>query len=179
DIMTTAIRSQIPSVDKAQFIVSFAALKPTDAPATITQNEFMRRMKEMAQMQPGGGFYGQMPDNYELVINTNQPVIKKIVELATSSLEDRVAPIRSEIETLNNEISNLQKDSADSSKSSELAEKQSKVADLRKSEEDIIKGYSSEQPKIRQVIDLALLQSNLLKGESLNDFIKRSVDLLD
>ncbi|MDE5874464.1 MAG: molecular chaperone HtpG, partial [Muribaculaceae bacterium] len=179
DIMTTAIRSQIPSVDKAQFIVSFAALKPTDAPATITQNEFMRRMKEMAQMQPGGGFYGQMPDNYELVINTNQPVIKKIVELATSSLEDRVAPIRSEIETLNNEISNLQKDSADSSKSSELADKQSKVADLRKSEEDIIKGYSSEQPKIRQVIDLALLQSNLLKGESLNDFIKRSVDLLD
>ncbi|MDE6335286.1 MAG: molecular chaperone HtpG, partial [Muribaculaceae bacterium] len=179
DVMSTVIRSQIPEVEKAQFIVSFAALRPDDAPATITQNEFMRRMKEMAAMQPGGGFYGQMPDNYELIVNTEQPVVKKIIELATSSLENEVAPIRSEIETLNNEISAARKEATDKKEAApDMTEKENKVADLRKKEEDIIKKYASEQPKVRQIVDLALLQSHLLKGESLNEFIKRSVALL-
>ncbi|MDE6077078.1 MAG: molecular chaperone HtpG, partial [Muribaculaceae bacterium] len=179
DIMTTIIRSQIPEVDKTQFIVSFAALRPEDAPATITQNEFMRRMKEMAAMQPGGGFYGQLPDSYELVVNTEQPVIKKIIELATSSLEDEVSPVRAEIELLNNEITASRKESEDKKdQAPDLSEKENKVADLRKKEEDIVKKYASEQPKIRQIVDLALLQSHLLNGESLNEFIKRSISLL-
>ena len=179
DIMTTMIRSQIPEVDKTQFIVSFAALRPEDAPATITQNEFMRRMKEMAAMQPGGGFYGQLPDSYELVVNTEQPVIKKIIELATSSLEDEVSPVRAEIELLNNEITASRKESEDKKdQAPDLSEKENKVADLRKKEEDIVKKYASEQPKIRQIVDLALLQSHLLNGESLNEFIKRSISLL-
>ncbi|MDE5882946.1 MAG: molecular chaperone HtpG [Muribaculaceae bacterium] len=179
DVMSTVIRSQIPEVEKAQFIVSFAALRPDDAPATITQNEFMRRMKEMAAMQPGGGFYGQMPDNYELIVNTEQPVVKKIIELATSSLENEVAPIRSEIETLNNEITEARKEATEKKEAApDMTEKENKVSDLRKKEEDIIKKYASEQPKVRQIVDLALLQSHLLKGESLNEFIKRSVALL-
>ena len=179
DIMTTMIRSQIPEVDKTQFIVSFAALRPEDAPATITQNEFMRRMKEMAAMQPGGGFYRQLPDSYELVVNTEQPVIKKIIELATSSLEDEVSPVRAEIELLNNEITASRKESEDKKdQAPDLSEKENKVADLRKKEEDIVKKYASEQPKIRQIVDLALLQSHLLNGESLNEFIKRSISLL-
>ena len=179
DIMTTMIRSQIPEVDKTQFIVSFAALRPEDDPATITQNEFMRRMKEMAAMQPGGGFYGQLPDSYELVVNTEQPVIKKIIELATSSLEDEVSPVRAEIELLNNEITASRKESEDKKdQAPDLSEKENKVADLRKKEEDIVKKYASEQPKIRQIVDLALLQSHLLNGESLNEFIKRSISLL-
>ncbi|MDE7109638.1 MAG: molecular chaperone HtpG, partial [Muribaculaceae bacterium] len=93
DIMTTVFKSQIPEVENTQFIVSFASLSPDAAPATVTQNEFMRRMKEMAQMQSGGGFYSQMPDSYEIIVNTAQPSVKKLVELATSSLQDRVAPI--------------------------------------------------------------------------------------
>ena len=180
DIMSTVIRSQIPAVENTQFIVSFASLKPTDAPATITQNEFMRRMKEMSQMQPGASFYSQMPDNFEIIVNTNQPVVKKIVELATSSLQDRIAPLRSEIEVLNNEISKAQKEAADKKEQApDVSEKQKKVADLRSEEEKLIAQYASEQPKVRQIIDLALLQSNLLKGESLNEFIKRSVSLMD
>ncbi len=179
DVMSTLVRTQIPEVEKAQFIVSFAALTPGDAPATITQNEFMRRMKEMAAMQPGGGFYGQMPDNYELIVNTSQPVVKKIVELATSSLENEVTPVRSEIETLNNEITAARKEAADKKETApDLSEKENKVAELRKKEEEIISGYAKTQPEVRQIIDLALLQSNLLKGESLNAFIKRSVQLL-
>ncbi|MDE5886688.1 MAG: molecular chaperone HtpG [Muribaculaceae bacterium] len=180
DIMSTVIRSQIPAVENTQFIVSFASLKPTDAPATITQNEFMRRMKEMSQMQPGASFYSQMPDNFEIIVNTNQPVVKKIVELATSSLQDRIAPLRSEIEVLNNDISKAQKEAADKKEQApDVSEKQKKVADLRSEEEKLIAQYASEQPKVRQIIDLALLQSNLLKGESLNEFIKRSVSLMD
>ncbi len=179
DVMSTLVRTQIPEVEKAQFIVSFAALTPGDAPATVTQNEFMRRMKEMAAMQPGGGFYGQMPDNYEPIVNTSQPVVKKIVELATSSLENEVTPVRSEIETLNNEITAARKEAADKKETApDLSEKENKVAELRKKEEEIISGYAKTQPEVRQIIDLALLQSNLLKGESLNAFIKRSVQLL-
>lgn len=179
DVMSTLVRTQIPEVEKAQFIVSFAALTPGDAPATVTQNEFMRRMKEMAAMHPGGGFYGQMPDNYELIVNTSQPVVKKIVELATSSLENEVTPVRSEIETLNNEITAARKEAADKKETApDLSEKENKVAELRKKEEEIISGYAKTQPEVRQIIDLALLQSNLLKGESMNAFIKRSVQLL-
>ena len=180
DVMSTVIRSQIPQVEKAQFIVSFAALKPTDAPATITQNEFMRRMKEMSEHQPGGGLYAQMPDSYEIIVNTKQPIVEKIIELASSSLQDRVAPIRAEIETLNNEISAAQKE-ADEKKTPapDLSDKQHKVADLRSEEEKIVSEYAKEQPKVRQIIDLALLQSHLLHGENLNDFIKRSIDMLD
>ena len=180
DVMSTVIRSQIPQVEKAQFIVSFAALKPTDAPATITQNEFMRRMKEMSEHQPGGGFYAQMPDSYEIIVNTKQPIVEKIIELASSSLQDRVAPIRAEIETLNNEISASQKEAEEKkTPAPDLSDKQHKVADLRSEEEKIVSEYAKEQPKVRQIIDLALLQSHLLHGENLNDFIKRSIDMLD
>lgn len=179
DVMSTVIKTQIPQIEKTNFIVSFASLKETDAPATVTQNEFMRRMKEMAAMQPGGGFYGELPDSYEIIVNTNQPVVRKIVELATSSLENEVAPIRSEIETLNNEMTELRKNATDKKEDMpDLSEKENKVSDLRKQEEKIIKKYADAQPKVRQIIDLALLQSQLLKGESLNAFIKRSVELL-
>lgn len=179
DVMSTVIKTQIPEIEKTNFIVSFAALKETDAPATVTQNEFMRRMKEMAAMQPGGGFYGELPDSYEIIVNTNQPVVKKIVELATTSLENEVAPIRSEIETLNNEMTEARKAATDKKEATpDLSEKENKVSVLRKQEEEIIKKYADGQPKVRQIIDLALLQSQLLKGESLNAFIKRSVELL-
>ena len=179
DLMSTLIKSQIPEIEKSNFIVSFAALSETDAPATVTQNEFMRRMKEMAAMQPGANFYGDLPDSYEIVINTKQPVVKNIVSLATSSLENEIAPIRSEIETLNNEISESRKSAADNKETTpDLSDKENKVADLRKKEEDIIRKYAEGQPKVRQIIDLALLQNQLLKGESLNAFIKRSVELL-
>ncbi len=176
DVMTTLFSSQLPQVEKAQFVVAFESLGENDAPATVTQSEYMRRMKEMAAMQPGASFYASLPDSYQLVVNTDQPAVKKIVDLATSSLQDRVAPLRAEIETLNKEI---EADRKDDSKKDAVAEKEKKVADVRKQEEDLVKDYAATQPQVRQVIDLALLRANLLKGEVLTAFIKRSISLLD
>lgn len=179
DIMSTLIRSQIPEIEKTNFIVSFAALKESDAPATVTRNEFMRRMKEMAAMQPGAGFYGEMPDSYEIIINTNQPVVKQVVEDATTSLKKEVAPIRADIEILNNHIESLRKEASEKKESMpDISDKESKVTELRNTESEVISSYAKTQPKVKQIIDLALLQSNLLKGESLNEFIKRSISLL-
>ena len=179
DMMSTLFRTQIPEIEKTNFIVTFAQLSAEASPATITQNEFMRRMKEMAAMQPGAAFYGEMPDSYELVVNTAQPAVKKIIELASDALSAEVTPIRSEIETLNKEIEDARKAASDKKEQApDLSEKESKVADLRKREEDIIRTYAAAQPNVKQIIDLTLLQSNLLKGEKLNEFIRRSVSLL-
>ena len=180
DILTGIFRACIPTVDKANFIVEYQALSPEDAPATVTQNEFMRRMKDMAAMQPGGGMFGEMPDSYAIVINTAQPAVKKLLDLAVASLEDRVTPLRAEIETLNDEISKARKEASDKKESvpADVNEKEKKVGEIREKKEDLIKEYAKEQPEIGQIIDLALLQSNLLKGAALSAFIRRSISLL-
>lgn len=179
DIMSTLFKSQIPAIEKANFIVTFAALSTEDAPATITQNEFMRRMKDMAAMQPGASFYGELPDSYELIVNTNQPSVKKIVEAATNALSGEVKPLRDEIEKLNNEMTEARKAATDKKESApDLSEQEKKVSELRDKENSTISEYGKTQPEVRQIIDLALLQSHLLSGEYLNEFIKRSVSLL-
>ena len=181
DVLTGIFKASVPEVEGAMFTVEYQALAPNNMPATITQNEFMRRMKEMAAMQPNAAFFGEMPTSYSIIVNTEQPSVKKIVELAVGSLEGRIAPVRAEIETLNNEITSLDKEE-DKDKKEEAQKKKEenlkKVEELRKQQEEIYKEYSATQPQIRQIIDLALLQSNLLKGPDLNEFIRRSVSLL-
>lgn len=180
DILTTIFSSQLPKIENVEFIVNFEALSPTDAPALITQNEFMRRMKDMAAMQPGMGFYGNLPDNFAFVVNTKQPAIEKIIKLASSSLESRVAPLRAEIETLNNEITSARKTAEEKKEAApDFSDKEKKVAELRKEETDIITEYSKTQPNVGQIIDLALLQRGMLKGERMKEFLRRSVSLLD
>ena len=179
DIMSTLFKSQIPAIEKTNFIVTFAALSENDAPATVTQNEFMRRMKEMAAMQPGGGFYGELPDSYEIIVNTNQPKVKAIVEESTKALEGEVNPIRTEIDTLNNEMTEARKQASDKKEETpDLSDKEKRVGELREKESSIVAEYGKTQPVVRQIIDLALLQSHLLSGEYLNEFIKRSIELL-
>ena len=180
DILTGIFRACIPQIDKANFIVEYQALSPEDAPATVTQNEFMRRMKDMAAMQPGGGMFGEMPDSYAIVVNTAQPAVKKVLDLAVKSLEDRVVPVRAEIETLNNEISKAHKEATDKKESvpADVSEKEKKVAELRDDKDRIESEYAKEQPEIGQIIDLALLQSGLLSGHALSEFIRRSIKLL-
>lgn len=193
DILSTVFRSQLPKIEKAEFIVKFEALDPKTAPVTLTLNEFMRRMKEMSRTQPGMNFYGELPDSYSLVVNTANPVVKDIVELATTSLTDKVAPIRSQIEVLNNEISarrkeldELNKKSKDSDSdkqktdqlNKEISERETTVGDLRSKEEKEESDYAATQPRIRQIIDLGLLGSGLLNGEALNSFIRRSIEML-
>lgn len=185
DLLTGIFRSQLPEVADTNFIVEYNALKDTDAPATITQNEMMRRMKEMAAMQPGMNFYGQMPDMYSVVINTEQPAVRKIVDDAVKALEAEVDPIRSEIESLNGEITSLRKQQDEKKEEAdkkalrdEIEAKEKNVSGLREKEETAIKNYASNVPNVKQIIDLALLKGNLLKGEALAAFIRRSVELL-
>ncbi|MBD5284633.1 MAG: molecular chaperone HtpG [Bacteroides sp.] len=179
EILTGLFSSQIPEVEKAQFTVGLEKLSATSAPATITQNEFMRRMKDMAAMQPGAGFYGELPDSYVLVVNTAEPAVRKVTADATSALESELTPLRSEIESLNAEISEAQKAKEEKKEDAkDTSEQQKKVAELREKVDTAIRNYAATQPEIKQIIDLALLQSNLLKGESLSEFIRRSVSML-
>ncbi len=185
DLLTGIFRSQLPEIKDTNFIVEFNALGENDAPATITQNEMMRRMKDMAAMQPGMNFYGNMPDMYSIVINSEQPAVKKIISDAQNALESQVNPIREKIETANSEIESLRKKKNESKDESEkngldkdISEQEKHVGELRESEEKIIKDYASGQAVVKQIIDLALLQSHLLKGEGLSEFIRRSISLL-
>ncbi|MDE6071135.1 MAG: molecular chaperone HtpG [Muribaculaceae bacterium] len=158
EMLTTIFRTQLPEVKDVNFIVEYSALSEKDAPAVITQNEMMRRMKDMAAMQPGMNFYGHMPDMYSLVVNTEQPAVKRILEEAEKKVGDEVKPL------------------FEAQKQDEKDE--TKVKEAREKEESIIKDFAYGEPVVKQIIDLALLQSGLLKGEALTAFIKRSVSLL-
>ena len=184
EVLTGMFRSQLPTVENTNFIVEYNALKGDDAPATLTQNEMMRRMKDMAAMQPGMNFYGQMPDMYSLVVNTEQPAVRKVVKEAAGALTGELTPLRRKVDELNEEITSLRTEIKEK-KEEDKAEAEQKIAanekeagDLRKQQEDIIAAYATKQPVVRQIIDLALLKGNMLKGEELSKFIARSVSLL-
>ena len=182
NILTTVFKSQTPEVDKAQFLVSFEALSDKSQPIVITQNEYMRRMKDMAALQPGMSFYGELPDSYSLVVNTEHPLIVKIKDAASAALDDQVKPLADKIEADNTEITKIR----DAAKGKALsAEDDQKVKDLEKAvgeardnETKIISDYAKTQPLVKQLIDLALLGNGLLKGEALSSFIDRSISLL-
>lgn len=185
DILAGVFRSQLPEIKDTNFIVEYTAVGAQAAPATVTQNEMMRRMKEMAAMQPGMNFYGSMPSMYALVLNTDQPAVKKIVEEGKAALETELVPVRSDIERLNSEIETSRKEMNEKKEESEkeplktaIADSEKQVEAKRAEEEKLIKDYASTNPKIKQIIDLALLQTGLLKGEELSAFIRRSVSLL-
>lgn len=182
DMLTTLFNSQLPKNDKAQFFVTFEALGEQSAPIVITQNEYMRRMKEMAAMQAGMNFYADMPDSYNLSVNVEQPVVAKVVAAAREALSEKVAPIAADIKANNEKIEAVNKEVKDHNPS---AEQQQQINDLmaavdkiRKNQTEIISQYAATQPLVRQLIDLALLGNGLLKGADLSQFITRSVSLL-
>lgn len=181
DIMTTMFRSQTPEVEKAQFLVSFEAMAANDQPVVITQNEYMRRMKEMSALQPGMAFYGELPDSYNLVVNTEHPLVAGIRDKATEALEATVKPLADKIEADNAEISKLReahKAGSDAESDQKVKDLEKEVADSREQQEKAISDYTSGQPLVKQLIDLALLANGLLKGKDLSAFISRSVSLL-
>ncbi len=182
DMLTAMFRSQLPNVEKAEFIVTFEALSPDAAPVMITQNEYMRRMKEMAALQPGMSFYGELPDSYNLIVNTEQPVIKRIVDSADADLMPKLRQGIDALAADNAAIKSL-RDSATDGKLNDEQQKQvdeleSKAADQRRSNDDVAAEYAKGQPLVKQTIDLALLANGLLRGAELSAFINRSVSLL-
>lgn len=180
-VLTTVFSSQIPQVDKTNFLVTFEALGENSMPVVITQNEFMRRMKDMAAMQPGMSFYGEMPDSYNLVVNTDSPLVARVTEAADSSVADKVQPLIDKVNADNDRITSLRgngETKPDANAEQEIADLEKAVAETRNQQEALVKDFAAGQPLVKQIIDLALLGNGLLRGKSLSDFITRSVDLL-
>lgn len=179
EILTILFKSQIPEIEKTQFMVGFEAISPEAAPATVTQNEFMRRMKDMAAMQPGMSFYGDMPANYSFTVNTEQPAVKAIAEAAQKAIGEKSDAILKKISDLNEEISKASKEAQDKKESApDLKAQNDEISALRSELDKEVADYASTLPKVKQIIDLALLQSGLLKGAALSEFIKRTASLL-
>lgn len=182
NILTGMFSSQTPEVDKAMFMVSFEALTPADQPIVITQNEYMRRMKDMAALQPGMNFYGEMPDSYNLVVNTSHPLIEKLRDEATAALAASVEPLEKTVADDNAAIEKLREGAKDGKLDPEAEQQTKELADkvsaARDSQKHLIDDYAAGQPLVRQLIDLALLGNGLLRGRDLSDFIARSVSLL-
>ena len=182
NILTTLFNSQTPTVDKAMFMVSFEALAPTDQPIVITQNEYMRRMKDMAAMQPGMNFYGDMPDSYTLAVNTSHPLIEKLRDEAVKAIGDKIEPLEQAVDRDNAEIERLRSEAKDGKLDAEAEQRTKELTEAvqksRDEQTEIIKAYAATQPVARQLIDLALLGNGLLRGRDLSDFIARSVSLI-
>ena len=180
---STLFKSQIPAIEKSEFYVSFAALAATDQPVVITQSEYMRRMKEMAQFQSGMNFYGELLNAYNLTLNTNHPVVKKVIEAANSSLEGELKPVNDELKATNSvieAIKSLDKDGkgVPEDKKADLKTNEDKATELRAKKDELISKYAAGNDTVKQLIDIALLGNGLLKGEALSNFLKRSVSLL-
>ena len=136
-------------------------------------------MKEMAAMQRQMSFYNELPDSYNLILNTEHPVVKKIMADTKSALDEKVMPLEQSISELNKRISELRdKKEASDDEKKELEEKEKEAENLRNDENKAIDSYAETNPLVRQIIDIALLGNNLLKGKALDEFLKRSVELL-
>jgi molecular chaperone HtpG len=186
DALVTVFESQVPTLDKTNFIITFEQLDATTSPVFITQNEFMRRMKEMSALQGGMmSFYGEMPDSFNLVVNTAHPVIEKILTDEEAACGVSIAPIASElteIKAKHDKLKESHKDKKDEEvpavEKTELEDLQKKMDALTDNKKAVLKSFAGETKQVRQLIDLALLASNMLKGEALANFVKRSVELL-
>lgn len=185
DTLTQAFQSQMPKVEKAEFMVNVEPLGETAQPIVATQNEYMRRMKEMSQYQQGMGFYAQMPDTYTIVLNSDHAIIKQILNESNASTAEKLQPIRSEIKglqareaALRQEQGKKKPEEVTQNEKDELKNTEDKLTKQRNEKNSVIADYAKNNNAIHQLIDLALLQNGLLKGAALDKFIKRSVDLI-
>lgn len=184
DELRPVFSSQLPK-DNGMFMVSFEALGEGSDPVVVTRSEFMRRMKEMAAMNPGMNFYGAMGDQYTLVVNTDHKLVKTVLEDEKKSMDAKLAPINFEIkenEGKKTELDELNKGKKDEEvpqvDKDRLKEYSEQIDKLKKQKETLLEEYGKENKIVGQLIDLALLANGLLKGEALNRFVKRSVDLI-
>lgn len=185
DNMTQVFSSQMPKLEHAEFMVNVEALGENAQPVVITQNEYMRRMKEMSQFQPGMSFYQQMPDSYNMVLNSEHPLIKKVLDDTKAACGETLVPIDAEIKSLEAKQSAL-KQLLDKKKPEELTQEEKDerqntekaISEQKEKRNSIIAGYAKDNKIVHQLIDLALLQNGMLKGAALNEFLKRSVDII-
>ncbi len=183
--LSAVFKSQMPKIEKAEFMVEVQSLGADNMPIIITQSEYMRRMKEMSRFQQGMSFYGEMPDTFNLVLNSDHALVKKVLADTAEATEEALKPIVSELRGLKaretalqqaqkdkkwDEITQAEKDDLNDTREKVKAEEDKRVA--------VIADFAKNNKVVHQLIDLALLQNGMLKGAALNEFLKRSVDLI-
>ena len=185
DNLSAVFRTQLPKIDKTEFMVQVDALGSEARPVIITQNEYMRRMKDMSKFQAGMGFYGQMPDSFNLVLNADHPLVKKVLDDSKVATEEALKPIESELKGQEARLAAIRQ-AQDKKKYDELtqedkdqkAEAEKAVQEQKDKKQAVIADYAKGNSIVHQLIDLALLQNGMLKGEALDKFLKRSVELI-
>ena len=185
DNLSEAFRSQIPTIEKADFTVDVQSLGESFQPVLVTQNEYMRRMKEMSQFQQGMGFYAQLPDSYNLVLNADHPLVKKVLDDVTANTAEELKPVASELKGQEARLAALHQ-SQDSKKTEEVTQEekddmqntQKTVSELQDKKKAIVAAYAKGNDIVHQLIDLALLQNGMLQGAALDKFLKRSISLI-
>ncbi len=185
DNLSETFRSQMPKIQKAEFNIEVQALGESFQPVLITQNEYMRRMKEMSQFQQGMGFYAQMPDAYNFVLNADHPLIKRVLNEVTEGTTKELAPIASELKGQKARLAALQQ-AQSKKKAEELTQEekddvqntQKSISELQDKKKTVIEACAKDNEVVHQLIDLALLQNGMLQGAALDKFLKRSVSLI-
>ena len=185
DNLSAVFKSQMPKMDKTEFMVQVDALGAEARPVIITQNEWMRRMKEMSRFQQGMNFYGQMPDSFNIVLNSDHPLVKRVLTDSESATAEALKPIDAELKGQEARLAAIQQQQ-DKKKYDELtqddkdmkAEAEKAVQEQKDKKQAVLSSFAADNDIVHQLIDLALLQNGLLKGEALDRFLQRSVDLI-
>ena len=185
DNLSQVFRSQMPKLDKTEFMVEVQALGENNKPVMITQNEWMRRMKAMSQFQQGMNFYGQMPDSYSIVLNSDHSLVKKVLEDSEAHTSEALKPILAEIRgqearlaALHQEQTKKKPEEITQEEKDDVHNTEKAIQDEKAKRDEIVANYAKDNSIVHQLIDLALLQNGMLKGAALEAFLKRSVDLI-
>ena len=185
DNLSAVFNASLPALEKAEFMVDVQPLGATTQPVVITQNEYMRRMKEMSRFQAGMNFYAQMPDSYNLVLNSDHPLIAKVLDDCKAKTANELHPIECELKGLQARIAALRQEQGKKKpeeitqeEKDDLQNTQKQVDEQQSKKKGILAEYAKGNDIVHQLIDLALLQNGMLKGAALNAFLKRSVDII-
>lgn len=185
EVLTGIFESQLPQMEKREFHVMTQAMGENGAPVMITQAEYMRRMKEMAAIQPGMSFYGEMPDMFNVLLNEEHPLIKRVLENAEKECSEKLQPVdekkaakESRRKELYDARNGKKEDEVPQSEKDELFEIEKEITAAKSEKEAILAEYAAGDNTVKQLIDITLLQNNMLTGEALNNFVKRSIELM-
>ena len=183
--LSQVFRSQMPKMEKTEFMVEVQSLGENQRPVVITQNEWMRRMKEMSRFQQGMNFYAQMPDTLNLVLNADHPLVKRVLDDCKAGTDEALKPIEAELKGQEARLAAIRQQQ-EKKKADELtqddkdmkAETEKAVEEQKQKKQEVLNGFAADNAIVHQLIDLALLQNGMLKGEALDKFLKRSVELI-
>lgn len=185
DVLEGVFSTQMPKIDKTEFHVETQAMGEASAPVIITQSEYMRRMKDMARIQPGMAFYGEMPDMMNIVLNTDHHLIKDILKAGVDATAEELKPVDAQIagltarrDAINQQNKDLKWDEIPQERKDDLSKTEKDIEEWKGKKTEVISKYAADNKTVHQLIDLALLQNGLLRGEALNAFVRRSIDLI-